>query len=78
LRTEVLHKIIARAIKKSDFTLQRNITFKELGADSLDIIQIMVAVEDAFGIDLDNRDLKGISDMGEFVDYIKKKMAEKK
>ncbi|MFC1950307.1 phosphopantetheine-binding protein, partial [Chloroflexota bacterium] len=52
-------------------------TFKDLEADSLDIVQILVAVEDAFDIEVDDEELQKITDMGNFIAYIEKKIAEK-
>ena len=73
---ETIHKIIARAIRSNDFILTPSSTFKELGADSLDVVQIMVAIEEAFGVDLEDKDLKAITNMGEFIDYVEKKVIE--
>ena len=75
---ETIYKIIARAIRNNDFILTPSSTFKELGADSLDVVRIMVAIEEAFGVDLEDKDLKAITSMGEFIDYVKKKVTERK
>lgn len=72
-----LQKIIARVIRKEDVILNPAITFKELGADSLDVVQIMVALEEALDIELVDEELKSINNMGGFIDYIKAKVAEK-
>jgi acyl carrier protein len=74
---ETLRKIIAKIIRKEDLVLTPNTTFKELGADSLDVVQVMVALEEAFDIELIDEDMKALSNMGGFIDYVKKKVAEK-
>jgi acyl carrier protein len=75
---ETLRKIVAKITRKENVILTPTTTFKELGADSLDVVQIMVALEEAFDIELVDEDMKAISNMGGFFDYVKKKVAEKK
>ncbi|MBN1188521.1 MAG: acyl carrier protein [Dehalococcoidales bacterium] len=74
---ETLSKIVAKITRKENVTLSPTTTFKELGADSLDVVQIMVALEEAFDIELVDEELKGITTMGDFIDYVKKKVSEK-
>jgi acyl carrier protein len=75
---ETLRKIVAKIIRKEDVVLDPNTSFKDLGADSLDIVQIMVAIEEAYDIELVDEELKAVTNLGGFIDYIKKKVAEKK
>ncbi len=74
---ETVKKIVTRIVRKPDIDFTSTATFKDFDADSLDIVQILVAVEDAFDIELDDEKLQSIADMGGFVDYIKSKVAEK-
>ncbi len=74
---ETLRKIVAKIIRKENVVLTPTTTFKELGADSLDVVQVMVALEEAYDIELVDEDLKAINNMGGFIDYVKKKVAEK-
>lgn len=74
---ETMQKIVSRIVRKDDIDLTSTTTFKDLGADSLDIVQILVALEDAFDIELEDEALKAISNLGEFLDYVKGKVAEK-
>jgi acyl carrier protein len=75
---DILCRIIAKPIRKHHIVFDRTSTFKELGADSLDVVQILVSIEEAFDIDLVDEDLKDIVNIGELMDYIKKKVDEKK
>jgi acyl carrier protein len=75
---ETIRKIVAKITRKENIVLTPTSTFKELGADSLDVVQIMVALEEAFDIELVDEELKGVTTMGGFIDYVKKKVAEKK
>jgi acyl carrier protein len=74
---ETIRGIAARILRKPDIVFGENTTFKEFGADSLDIVQIMVAVEDTFGIELDDEELKKITNTAGFISYIKDKIAQK-
>ncbi|MBP1706970.1 MAG: acyl carrier protein [Chloroflexi bacterium] len=75
---ETLRKIVAKIIRKEDVVLNPTTTFKELGADSLDVVQVLVALEETYDIELVDEELKAITDMGSFIAYVKKKVAEKK
>ena len=74
---ETLRKLIAKITRKENVVLTPTTTFKELGADSLDVVQVMVALEEAYNIELVDEDMKSIADMGGFIDYVRKKVAEK-
>jgi acyl carrier protein len=75
---ETFRKVVAKITRKENVVLTPSTTFKELGADSLDVVQIMVALEEAFDIELVDEEMKVITNMGGFIDYVKKKVAEKK
>ena len=47
---------------------------EDLEADSLDIVELIMAFEDKFGTEISDEDAQKISTVGEAVDYIKKKM----
>ena len=74
---ETVKKIAARILRKKDVTFSETTTFKDFGADSLDIVQILVAVEDTYDIELDDDELQNITDTAGFVAYIERKIAEK-
>ncbi len=75
---ETLRKIVAKITRNENVVLTPTTTFKELGADSLDVVQVMVALEEAYDIELVDEEMKAISNMGGFIDYVKKKVAAKK
>jgi acyl carrier protein len=75
---ETLRKIVAKITRNENVVLTPTTTFKELGADSLDVVQVMVALEEAFDIELVDEEMKSLTNMGGFIDYVKKKVAEKK
>jgi acyl carrier protein len=75
---ETLRKIVAKILRNESIVLTPTTTFKELGADSLDVVQVMVALEETYDIELVDEELKALTDMGGFINYVKKKVAEKK
>jgi acyl carrier protein len=74
---ETLRRLIAKATRNENVVLTPNSTFKALGVDSLEVVRILVALEDALNIDIKDADLKTIANMKGFIDYLKQKVAEK-
>jgi acyl carrier protein len=75
---DTLKKIIERVVRKENLVLSQNATFKELGADSLDVVQIMVALEEQLNIELVDEELKTITNMAGFIIYIQQKVDARK
>ena len=48
----------------------------DLGADSLDIVELVMEFEEAFGVTIDDEDAEKIKTVGEAVDYINKTRGE--
>jgi acyl carrier protein len=49
----------------------------DLGADSLDIVELVMAFEEAFDLDIPDEDAEKITTVKDAVDYIEGKMAKK-
>ena len=49
----------------------------DLGADSLDIVELVMAFEEAFELDIPDEDAEKITKVKDAVDYIEAKMAKK-
>ncbi|MCX5851999.1 MAG: acyl carrier protein [Deltaproteobacteria bacterium] len=47
---------------------------EDLGADSLDIVELLMALEDEFGIEIPDEDLIKIVTIKDVIEYIKAKM----
>jgi acyl carrier protein len=45
----------------------------DLGADSLDIVELVMAFEEAFGIDIPDEDAEKITNVKQAIDYIEAK-----
>jgi acyl carrier protein len=74
---ETIKKIVLKIVRKEDFDFTPTITFKDLEADSLDVVQILVALEDNFDIEIPDEDLEEITNMGDMIAYVERKVAEK-
>jgi len=74
---DTIEKTVLKIVRKEDFDFQPSTTFKDLEADSLDIVQILVALEDHFDIEIPDDDLKAIATMGDMIAYVERRVAEK-
>jgi len=51
---------------------------EDLGADSLDTVELIMEFEDEFGIEISDEDAERISTVGEAISYLEKALKEKK
>ncbi len=49
----------------------------DLGADSLDTVELVMAFEEQFGIEIPDEDAEKITTVQNAIDYLKKKLEEK-
>ena len=69
---EKLKEIIADVLNVEVNDITEDTTFvDDLGADSLDIFQIIMGIEETFDIEIDNDDAEQISTVGDAVEQIK-------
>ena len=57
-------------IDAGSITLESEIV-KDLGADSLDVVELVMALEDEFDMEIDEDEAENISTIGDVVEYIK-------
>lgn len=50
---------------------------EDLGADSLDSVELVMALEDELGIEIDDSELDGVKTIGQLVEIVGAKLAEK-
>ena len=74
---ETVRNIVIKIVRKPDIDFTPTTTFKDLNADSLDIVQILVALEDNYDIEIQDEELQKVSNMGEFIAYVERKVVEK-
>ena len=69
---EKLNAIIADVLNLDENDIHMDSTFvDDLGADSLDIFQIIMGIEETFDIEIDNEDAEKIVTVGDAVEQIK-------
>lgn len=70
---EKLQQIIAEVLNVDADEISMETTFTDdLGADSLDIFQIIMGIEEEFDIEIDNDEAEKISTVQDAADQIKK------
>ena len=71
---ERVKKIICQQldVEEKDVTLEASFV-DDLGADSLDTVELVMAFEEGFGIEIPDEDAEKITSVQEAVDYIKVK-----
>lgn len=53
-----------------NFDFSEELTFSELEADSLDLAEIVMAVEDSFKIEISDEELEEIKNLGELTELV--------
>ena len=73
MELEKLQKIIAEVLNVDEAEVNMDTTFvDDLGADSLDVFQIMMGIEEEFDIEIPTEDVEQIVSVGDAVEQIKK------
>jgi acyl carrier protein len=62
--------IVAEKLSLPQENVKAEATFKDLGADSLDIVEIIMSFEETFGIEIKDEDAEKIKTIGQAVDLI--------
>lgn len=69
---EKLKEIIADVLNMDTDDIREDMTFvDDLGADSLDIFQIIMGIEELYDIEIDNEEAEKIVTVGDAVEQIK-------
>ena len=58
-------------VKESEVTREASFEY-DLGADSLDCVELVIDFEHEFGIEIDDNEAENINTVGEAIDYINK------
>lgn len=56
-------------VEESDVTMDTNL-MKDLSADSLDAVEIIMAIEDEYGIEIPDEEAEKIQTVGDLVRYV--------
>ena len=68
---EKVKEIVAESLNVEESTLSETTSFiEDLGADSLDLFEMVMAFEEAFEVEIPSEDLEQITTVGDVVKYI--------
>ena len=67
---ETLQQAIKKELGRDLGTLTKDTSFEELALDSLDVVQMVMAIEEAFDIEIDDDDVENLKTLGQLLDYI--------
>ncbi len=67
---EKVKAIVAEGLGLDAADLIAETTFESLGADSLDLMDMVMTFEDEFGVEIDTDAIGGLKTIGSVVDYI--------
>ena len=65
--------IVAQKLHIDKNSITQDSTFQELGADSLGMVEIMMKLEETFGVEIEDDAAEKLTNMREVVDYIQSK-----
>jgi acyl carrier protein len=76
--TQKIKEIIMERLGVSEEKITPQASFiNDLGADSLDTVELMMELEEAFDVSIEDEEAEKIQTVQDAVDYLEKKLAEK-
>jgi len=74
---EKLKTIIAEQLNVSEDEVKADSNFKDdLGADSLDLFELVMSLEEEYGVEIPSEDLEKILTVNDVIEYLKTKGVE--
>ena len=74
---EKMKEIISEQLSVDADTITENSNFKDdLAADSLDLFELVMALEDEYSVEIPAEDLQNLLTVGEVMNYLKEKGVE--
>jgi acyl carrier protein len=68
---ETIKELIGKNIKGVDVsTITNEHTLEDLGADSLDSVEIVLAIEHEFGLEIEDDEFDELQNFGKLVEYV--------
>ncbi len=68
-----IKNIVADQLEVKIDTLTMETTFEEIDADSLDIVELVMALEEEFELEISDQEIENIKSIGDIVRYIESK-----
>ena len=74
---EKMSEMIAEQLNCDAETITADTSFKDdLGADSLDLFELVMALEDEYSVEIPAEDLENLATVGDVMNYLKNKGVE--
>ena len=74
---EKMKEMIAEQLNCDAETITAETSFKDdLGADSLDLFELVMALEDEYNVEIPSEELTDLTTVGAVIDYLKNKRVE--
>lgn len=67
---EVVREMIVDRFGVQEDKVTADMTFQDLGADSLDVVELVMELEDHFNIQFDDEKIEELATIGDAVEYI--------
>lgn len=68
---EEVKKVVVEQLGVSESEITREASFvDDLGADSLDTVELVMALEEAFGLEIPDEDAEKIKTIGDTINYV--------
>ena len=72
-----MREIIAEQLNCDGETIGLDTSFKDdLGADSLDLFELVMALEEEYGLEIPAEELSDVETVGDIIEYLKNKGVE--
>ena len=72
-----IKQIVAEQLRLTEEEVTPEASFiEDLGADSLDLVELVMAFEEGFNSDIPDEDAEKLTTVGKAIEYIESKMAE--
>ena len=73
---EKIKRIVADQLGVEEDEINEATSFEDLNADSLDIVELIMALEEEFDIEIPDQDAEKLTTVGAAVEYVKAKLEE--
>ena len=67
---EKIYEIIAEKLTIEKEIIKPNATLQDLGADSLDMVEIVMKIEEEYGIEINDDVVEKLRNVQDFIDYV--------
>ena len=76
--SEKIKYIVSARLNVEPADLTDNTSFDDLNADSLDVVELIIALEEEFDIEIPDEDAEKIRSVGDVTEYVKDRLSEKR